>query len=285
MTLSNEMAGIIAFIVFVIVLEVARYFYVEHKKRKEIDAQKEKVQKDIEDIYDIIGYELEQGRKTGGNSMVEKTLTNEKTGLDISNHKALSELLEVHAKEEDYDVALDLVIRYITTLYEEYKFKLLKPQEGDYQSGYALTFTIDHNTEESKEILETLFKLAIDRGLSEQELSDKFLEKVKEEEVVKLGDVEVDGAGLSSVLSGEPVTAYIVYETVEYKQKREEQEEKQKEQQEIYEKAQEKQLKLREESHKALTEAAVILKEMNKEMVEANPEYLEAYEKVRELYQ
>ena len=285
MTLSKEITGILAFIVFVILLEVVRYFYVECRKRKEIRAQKEKVQKDIEDIYDIIGYELEQGRKTGGNSMVEKTLTNEKTGLDISNHKALSELLEVHAREEDYEVALDLVIRYITTLYEEYKFKLLKPQEGDYQSGYALTFTIDHNTEESKEILETLFKLAIDRGLSEQELSDKFLEKVKDEEVIKLGDVEVDGAGLSSVLSGEPVTAYIVYETAEYKQKREEQEAKQKEQQEIYEKAQEKQVKLREESHKALTEAAVILKEMNKEMVEANPEYLEAYEKVRELYQ
>lgn len=264
---------IVFLFVLLVIIDIRKELKIKREEANKIQKEKETLQKEIKRISGIIREEVNKGEILGGDSR-----------MVLENNNNLGQLLEVKAEQEDYDLALAMLIKEVQGLYKDFKFKLLKPQTGDYLSGYAITFEISDRREGST--LRELFKRVIAKNMSEGKLADLFVEEVKNGNVIEIGDVILDeyATGMSSLVTGEPVTVVISFETEEYKVKRKEQEEEQKAEAEKQKEKQENLEKLRVEAHKAITEASVILKEMSKEIVEAHPEYVEAYEKVRELY-
>ena len=272
-TVIESVVILFIFMLLLVAPEIIRYNRNRKEERNKLDKERAKLQNEIKRISGIIRREVNKGEILGGDSVME-----------LKNTNSLEQLLEVRAKEEDYDLALEMLIGEVKRKYEEFQFKFLKPQPGDFFSGYAVTFEILPGKD--SEFLHNLFKLVIGKNLSEGKLADLFVEEVKKGNVIDLGDVILDdtGTGMSSLLTGEPVTVAISFETEEYKEKRLEREEEQKKEEEEQKAKQAKFEELRMESHKALTEASVILKEMSAEIVKEHPEYLEAYERMRELY-
>lgn len=261
--------------------EYIQYLYRKRGYKKEIEV----LEKDLKKIKVEVLREIKN--KTGGNMDMEDDLILYDSGkkLDIKNTKAIGELLDIRAEEEDYDLVLGLIIGRIKDMYENFEFSVMKPQYGDYLSGYAINFVIDGVNASDRQLMRNLFKLSLDRGLSEGILSRKFADLVEAGEVFELGDIIVDNGatGFSSLVTGEPIRVVITYETAEYKEKRLAQEEERDNARKEQEELREQQLKIREESHKALTEAAVILKEMSKEIIENHPGYVDAYERVKNM--
>jgi len=264
---------LVVFVTLVLVPEVREYARKRQEEREELDKKRVELQNEIKRISGIIRKEVNKGAILGGDSVME-----------LKNTNSLGQLLDVKAKEEDYELALGMLIEEVKSKYADFQFKLLKPQQGDFFSGYAVTFEL--LPKEDHEFLHTLFKVVIGKNLSEGKLADLFVEQVKKGNVLDLGDVTLDetGTGMSTLLSGEAVTIAISFETEEYKEERLKNEEEKKKEEEAHKAKQEKMEKLRVEAHKAITEASVILSEMSKEIVAKHPEYLEAYNRMRELY-
>lgn len=262
-------------VVFVclILWETKKEFDVNRSREEQLKKDEIRIKEDIELISGIIKEELLKGENLGGDR-----------DMGLKNKNNLGQLLEVKASESDYDVALEMLVKEVKDLYKDFHFKFLKPQDGDFLSGYAVVFELHPKGKD--DLLHTLFKYVVGKNMSEGKLADLFVEEVKKGNVIELGDVILDetGTGMSSLLTGEDVTIVISFETEDYQAKRKEQEELEDAEAEEQKAKQAKFEELRVESHKALVEASVILKEMSKELVEKNPEYVEAYERVKELY-
>lgn len=208
----------------------------------------------------------------------------EKKLTKVENKKSLTELLKIEATEEDYQEYMTILSDWIKELYTNYDFQLLKPEPGDVKSGFAVSFQLFHA--EKPEVFEKLFKLAIDRGLSDEGINKEFVKSVKAGDMVDLGDaiIAIEGTGSTSILRGDNLNIFISYETEEYKEEREKQEVLDKKAQEEYNEKQEAYRKKQEEIHKVLVEASAILREMNEKQLEANPEFVEQINKVKELF-
>lgn len=233
--------------------------------------------------------ELEQEIKEGWEALSRdiSSLNNQMRSNEMNklvNKKTLTELLKTEAKEADYKEYAEALGTWVKELFEDYQFQLLKPAQDDLISGYALAFQI-YRAEDPERFLE-LFKLAIDRGLTDEGINKAFVAYIQEGNVVDLGEaiISIEGTGTSSILRGDDLQIFISYETEEYKEKRVEAVAKQKEEADKHKEKVEKQRKLQEESYKILTEAGTILRQMSQKQLEENPEFIEQYKKVEELY-
>lgn len=206
----------------------------------------------------------------------------------ITNKKTLTELLHVTATEEDYDLFVADLIPALKDLYESYQFQLLKPTPGDYQSGYALGFQLFRV--EMAEQYDRLFRLAIDKGMTEAGITKAFIRAVKAGDLIDLGDaVIVDhGTGVSSILTGDDLSIYVTFMTEEYKAKKEEVEAEQREKAEKEEAEKEAYLEQRKKTFETLTDATDVLAKLTEEVRQSIPEEVDAleeeFELVRDLY-
>lgn len=202
----------------------------------------------------------------------------------ITNTKALNELLVHTATQEDYDNFVLDIAEWVGELYRDYKFQFLQPAEEDFESGYAVVFQMFRP--EKPELFDNLFKLAIDRGLTDAEINETFVKLVKEGKVLELGDIEIDerGTGMSSILQGDDLRLFITFVTPEYKEKKEEILKEREEKLAVENEKRAEADKKREAAYRAIVEASAVLSNMTKEVVEQHPELTEAYEEANKLY-
>jgi len=202
----------------------------------------------------------------------------------LENKKNLSELLITTATQDDYKEFVDALLPSLRDLYKSYQFQLLKPNPGDFVSGYALGFQLFRL--EMEETYDYLFRLAIDKGMTEKGITLMFAEAVKNGELFDLGDVSIIdfGTGVSSILSGEDLRIYIAFATPEYMEKKAEAEAKAQADREELKAKQEEMLAKREEAYDTLQEATDVLSRMTEEALDKFPELDEQYNVVRDLY-
>jgi len=202
----------------------------------------------------------------------------------LENKKNLSELLITTATQDDYKEFVDALLPSLRDLYKSYQFQLLKPNPGDFVSGYALGFQLFRL--EMEETYDYLFRLAIDKGMTEKGITLMFSEAVKNGELFDLGDVSIIdfGTGVSSILSGEDLRIYIAFATPEYMEKKAEAEAQAQAEREELKAKQEEMLAKREEAYDTLQEATDVLSRMTEEALDKFPELDEQYNVVRDLY-
>lgn len=202
----------------------------------------------------------------------------------LENKKNLSELLITTATQDDYKEFVDALLPSLRDLYKSYQFQLLKPNPGDFVSGYALGFQLFRL--EMEETYDYLFRLAIDKGMTEKGITLMFAEAVKNGELFDLGDVSIIdfGTGVSSILSGEDLRIYIAFATPEYMEKKAEAEAQAQAEREELKAKQEEMLAKREEAYDTLQEATDVLSRMTEEALDKFPELDEQYNVVRDLY-
>lgn len=256
---------------FLIIEGVTRYF-----ERKKQNLQ--------EDALTIRGEFLEV-YATEKRNLVQQIRTLEDVILTkLENKKNLSELLITTATQDDYKEFVDALLPSLRDLYKSYQFQLLKPNPGDFVSGYALGFQLFRL--EMEETYDYLFRLAIDKGMTEKGITLMFSEAVKNGELFDLGDVSIIdfGTGVSSILSGEDLRIYIAFATPEYMEKKAEAEAQAQAEREELKAKQEEMLAKREEAYDTLQEATDVLSRMTEEALEKFPELDEQYNVVRDLY-
>lgn len=202
----------------------------------------------------------------------------------LENKKNLSELLITTATQDDYKEFVDALLPSLRDLYKSYQFQLLKPNPGDFVSGYALGFQLFRL--EMEETYDYLFRLAIDKGMTEKGITLMFAEAVRNGELFDLGDVSIIdfGTGVSSILSGEDLRIYIAFATPEYMEKKAEAEAQAQAEREELKAKQEEMLAKREEAYDTLQEATDVLSRMTEEASDKFPELDEQYNVVRDLY-
>lgn len=202
----------------------------------------------------------------------------------LENKKNLSELLVTTATQDDYKEFVDALLPSLRDLYKSYQFQLLKPNPGDFVSGYALGFQLFRL--EMEETYDYLFRLAIDKGMTEKGITLMFAEAVRNGELFDLGDVSIIdfGTGVSSILSGDDLRIYIAFATPEYMEKKAEAEAKAQAERDELKAKQEEMLAKREAAYDTLEEATDVLSRMTEEALEQFPELDEQYNVVRDLY-
>lgn len=206
----------------------------------------------------------------------------------LINEKSLTDLLATTAKKEDYDEFIDVLTPVLKDLYKNYQFQLFCPTPDDLQSGYAIRFQIFRM--DMDEDYNKLFRMAIDKGMTERDITLTFYDYVKEGNLIDLGDAEVMllGTGISSILSGADLDIYITFMPKKYKEKKEAYEAKLAEEKAEQEKEKEAYMEQRNKTFETLTEATEVLSNLTKEIKEELPEKTEeleeVFEEVRDLY-
>ena len=256
---------------FLIIERVTRYF---ERKKQNLQEDALTIREEFLEVYATEKRNLVQQIRTLEDVILTK----------LENKKNLSELLITTATQDDYKEFVDALLPSLRDLYKSYQFQLLKPNPGDFVSGYALGFQLFRL--EMEETYDYLFRLAIDKGMTEKGITLMFSEAVKNGELFDLGDVSIIdfGTGVSSILSGEDLRIYIAFATPEYMEKKAEAEAKAQAEREELKAKQEEMLAKREEAYDTLEEATDILSRMTEEALEKFPELDEQYNVVRDLY-
>lgn len=268
----SSMYGILFLVGLFLVIEcVTRYF----------ERKKQNLQKDAitirEEFLDVCNTEKK--------NLIQQIRTLEDVLLTkLENKKNLGELLVTTATQEDYKEFVDALLPSLKELYKSYQFQLLKPNPGDFVSGYALGFQLFRL--EMEETYDYLFRLAIDKGMTEKGITLMFAEAVRNGELFDLGDVSIIdfGTGVSSILSGDDLRIYIAFATPEYMEKKAEAEAKAQAERDELKAKQEEMLAKREAAYDTLEEATDVLSRMTEEALEQFPELDEQYNVVRDLY-
>lgn len=256
---------------FLIIEGVTRYF---ERKKQNLQEDALTIREEFLEVYATEKRNLVQQIRTLEDVILTK----------LENKKNLSELLITTATQEDYKEFVDALLPSLRDLYKSYQFQLLKPNPGDYVSGYALGFQLFRL--EMEETYDYLFRLAIDKGMTEKGITLMFSEAVKNGELFDLGDVSIIdfGTGVSSILSGEDLRIYIAFATPEYMEKKAEAEAQAQAEREELKAKQEEMLTKREEAYDTLQEATDVLSRMTEEALDKFPELDEQYNVVRDLY-
>ena len=256
---------------FLIIEGVTRYF---ERKKQNLQEDALTIREEFLEVYATEKRNLVQQIRTLEDVILTK----------LENKKNLSELLITTATQEDYKEFVDALLPSLRDLYKSYQFQLLKPNPGDFVSGYALGFQLFRL--EMEETYDYLFRLAIDKGMTEKGITLMFSEAVKNGELFDLGDVSIIdfGTGVSSILSGEDLRIYIAFATPEYMEKKAEAEAKAQADREELKAKQEEMLAKREEAYDTLQEATDVLSRMTEEALDKFPELDEQYNVVRDLY-
>ena len=256
---------------FLIIEGVTRYF---ERKKQNLQEDALTIREEFLEVYATEKRNLVQQIRTLEDVILTK----------LENKKNLSELLITTATQDDYKEFVDALLPSLRDLYKSYQFQLLKPNPGDFVSGYALGFQLFRL--EMEETYDYLFRLAIDKGMTEKGITLMFSEAVKNGELFDLGDVSIIdfGTGVSSILSGEDLRIYIAFATPEYMEKKAEAEAQAQAEREELKAKQEEMLAKREEAYDTLQEATDVLSRMTEEALEKFPELDEQYNVVRDLY-
>ena len=256
---------------FLIIEGVTRYF---ERKKQNLQEDALTIREEFLEVYATEKRNLVQQIRTLEDVILTK----------LENKKNLSELLITNATQEDYKEFVDALLPSLRDLYKSYQFQLLKPNPGDYVSGYALGFQLFRL--EMEETYDYLFRLAIDKGMTEKGITLMFAEAVRNGELFDLGDVSIIdfGTGVSSILSGEDLRIYIAFATPEYMEKKAEAEAQAQAEREELKAKQEEMLAKREEAYDTLQEATDVLSRMTEEALDKFPELDEQYNVVRDLY-
>ena len=256
---------------FLIIEGVTRYF---ERKKQNLQEDALTIREEFLEVYATEKRNLVQQIRTLEDVILTK----------LENKKNLSELLITTATQDDYKEFVDALLPSLRDLYKSYQFQLLKPNPGDFVSGYALGFQLFRL--EMEETYDYLFRLAIDKGMTEKGITLMFSEAVKNGELFDLGDVSIIdfGTGVSSILSGEDLRIYIAFATPEYMEKKAEAEAQAQAEREELKAKQEEMLAKREEAYDTLQEATDVLSRMTEEALDKFPELDEQYNVVRDLY-
>ena len=256
---------------FLIIEGVTRYF---ERKKQNLQEDALTIREEFLEVYATEKRNLVQQIRTLEDVILTK----------LENKKNLSELLITTATQDDYKEFVDALLPSLRDLYKSYQFQLLKPNPGDFVSGYALGFQLFRL--EMEETYDYLFRLAIDKGMTEKGITLMFSEAVRNGELFDLGDVSIIdfGTGVSSILSGEDLRIYIAFATPEYMEKKAEAEAQAQAEREELKAKQEEMLAKREEAYDTLQEATDVLSHMTEEALDKFPELDEQYNVVRDLY-
>ena len=256
---------------FLIIEGVTRYF---ERKKQNLQEDALTIREEFLEVYATEKRNLVQQIRTLEDVILTK----------LENKKNLSELLITTATQDDYKEFVDALLPSLRDLYKSYQFQLLKPNPGDFVSGYALGFQLFRL--EMEETYDYLFRLAIDKGMTEKGITLMFAEAVRNGELFDLGDVSIIdfGTGVSSILSGEDLRIYIAFATPEYMEKKAEAEAQAQAEREELKAKQEEMLAKREEAYDTLEEATDVLSRMTEEALAKFPELDEQYNVVRDLY-
>lgn len=263
-------------VVLIIAIGAVREFYQYYQTNKQqkelIEERKKVILKAIKELKSSVEDDMNRKRE-------EEEVMNR-----VVNEKSLTDLLVTEAVEADYKEYIAVLVGWIKDLYTNYDFQLLKPAPEDKNSGYAVMFQLFRG--EKPEVFEQLFKLAIDRGLTDEAINKEFMKEIKAGEVVDLGDaiISIEGTGASSILRGEDIQVFISYETEAYKAEREEQERQDEAERKLFATKQDEYRKNQIEIQQILTEASAVLRQMTEKQLEDNPEFVEQVKKVKELY-
>lgn len=127
------------------------------------------------------------------------------------NTQTLEELLLPRGTDEDYADFIGKLTKVVKKHYAEYQFLRQDPAPDDYENANCLVFQLF--PDDFPEDYEYLFKLAIDKSLSEGEITRRFIQHVKDGEVLALGDVEVEdiGTGVSSIYQAQDLKVLISF--------------------------------------------------------------------------
>lgn len=260
-------------ILICLIFEIGREKWIEYKKKQQWIKQAEELREDVISVLDELYTSEEKGEM--GN-MEEST-------IDL-NHKTLADLVDDTPVEEGYEQAINLLGGAILDSYEDYKFTLLRPAKDDYLSGYGIRMVYSKETHPA--LVEALFKLAVKHNLQDEELAKRLGEELADNRILEIGDVIVDAksSGVSSIVSGDPITVFITFEPEEYIEKRKEAEAKQKAEREEAEEKRKEQDAIREEGYKQLLLASELVNKLSEELVAEHPEFMEAYEDLKSKY-
>lgn len=148
--------------------------------------------------------------------LVEEIIDMSKAEILEANTLTISEMMDKRGGEEDYNLFVDLVSEIVKEKYETFRFLRQDPSPEDFESGNCLIFQI--HREEYPEVYETLFRLAIVHHLEEGEITKVFIQAVKDNAVIPIGDVEIQdiGTGISSITQGHDIRVLITFKTPEY---------------------------------------------------------------------
>lgn len=263
-------------VVLIYILFVFYDMHLEENKEERLRVE------ELKELKETIEYLLEVNKELReGNQITEGE---DELIMEMKNKKSLTELLSVKAEREDYEEYVGYLVDWIKDLYENYSFQLLKPNPNDFQSGYAIGLQLFSG--EKPEVFDKMFKLAISKGLRDDEVNKVFIEQLKEGKVIPLGDavLSTSSTGVSTILRGEDLQVFISFETEEYKAKRLEAEEADKKAREEQKEKQEAYIKQQKEIQKVLAEAASVLAQMTQEQLAENPEFEEKYREVNGLF-
>lgn len=106
-------------------------------------------------------------------------------GKNNQNETTLTGLLTKEPTEENYDEVVDILAELAERTYKDYKFLIAKSSD-ETQQGHFLQIT--HNYDEDPETHKKLFSKAMDYGVNQRELQQKFAERVANGDVLPLGD-------------------------------------------------------------------------------------------------
>jgi len=275
---ANPLGGVlISITAFTLFIYVIMNVYKQIRK-KDLEKEKQRVSRMISESLKLLESLDKEIEYSNNNKLLEELNT-------MENTKSLKELLTTEPTQEDYEYFVNQVIERVQDLHKDFKFQLHLPNEDDKMSGYAVTYEIF--AAEDLDFFEGLFQFAIAKGLKDKEVNNTFKEKVRNGEVIELGEgIEIDGSGtgMTSILQGDDMKIFISFTTEEYREEREEALEEQKRKQEEHKQKQAKIQEKREEAYQSLTQSTQALNKATNQMIEDNPELKELLEKTKEQY-
>lgn len=194
----------------------------------------------------------------------------------------LEELTEVKATEEDYNTYLDIVANRIQAKYSTYEFIKQNP-DVESEVGWTLAFSVD--VLEDKEYYERLKRITLGKGLDVKKLNEYFLERVKNDKVLKLGNVIVqdDYTYITGLAEGTSFNVMITFTNETFLKNIEEKKVKEKEAQEKQEAENKEREQLQDNAYAVLASATANLdNKLLESLMEQDPDLAEAYEETKE---
>lgn len=194
----------------------------------------------------------------------------------------LEELTEVKATEEDYNTYLDIVTDRIKAKYSTYDFIKQNP-DVETEVGWTLAFSVD--VLEDKDYYDRLKRITLGKGLDVKKLNEYFLERIKSDKVIKLGNVIIqdDYTYITGLAEGTSFNVMITFTNETFLKNIEDKKAKEKEAQDKQEAENKEREQLQDNAYAVLASATTNLdNKLLENLLEEDPELAKAYEETKE---
>lgn len=133
--------------------------------------------------------------------------------VDIITHDmSLGDMISKPTEEErkkGNDIACNILTELVQDMFKTYEFRRFDPTEDDNTSSNSIQFKATGANQYRLEKLALLFKTFFDYKLTVKDCTKEFSKRVKNEEVIKLGDVVVTGTIFTNPMENPDITIII----------------------------------------------------------------------------